>query len=268
MRVLLVIALVSLVARPVFAQVQSLKPAAKAKLDKGMKLAGEKNYDQAIKELRAGYVMSEAREFLYAMGQVERLRGNCRAALVQYQSFLDSSPSSEQVSATKLQMDRCEAELKPAEAKVEPRPAPVEPAPVAVATPDPKPAPPVIAPEPARPAAPVAVISPAPAPWYKDTLGNVLLISGAAVAVAGGATFVVGNVVTTNSRQSLDSYTAARELSWAQPVGLGLLGLGGAAIIGSVIRYATAGSGNAAPSTTVGFAPSSQGGQFVLSGSF
>ncbi len=271
MRGLLLIALVSLGATSAAAQVAALKPAAKAKLDRGMKLASEKNYEGAIKELRAGYVMSEAREFLYAMGQVERLRGNCRAALTLYQTFLDTGPRAEQVSATKVQMERCEAELKPAEVKVEPTPAPVEP-PVATgppdvaATPALKPAEVAVAPVAPTVAPPLTVTSAPPRPWYTDALGNVLLISGGVLAIAGGTLFGVGNVSAQNATRTLDGYAAAKDLTWAQPVGLSLMGAGGAAVAASIIRYAT--MNGSAPAATVGVSASGNGGVIVVSGRF
>jgi tetratricopeptide (TPR) repeat protein len=269
MRALLLIALVALLPLPALAQLQSLKPAAKAKLDKGMKYASEKRYDEAIKELRSGYSMSEAREFLYAMGQVERLRGNCRTALVHYQAFLDASPAPDQVNAAKVQMDRCEAELKPAAPVEAPKEAvvtePAKPADVPPAQPEPKPAPVVATAEDAVKAPPPEVKVQAK-PWYTDALGDVLLASGVAVAAGGAVVFAMGNSSAKNSTTNLDAWSSAQGQSWMQPVGIAMMGAGGALVVGAIVRYATMGSGES--TTAVGFAPSQGGGQLVLSGRF
>jgi hypothetical protein len=272
MRALLLIAAVALLPLPALAQLQSLKPAAKAKLDKGMKYASEKRFDDAIKELRSGYSMSEAREFLYAMGQVERLRGNCRTALVHYQAFLDTSPAPDQVNAAKVQMDRCEAELKPAAAPEPPKdtavaattePPPTKPADVPPAQPvEPKPAPVTTA----AVAAPPPTVKVEAKPWYKDTLGDVLLASGVAVAAGGTVLFVMGNTSAKNSTTSLDAWDSAQGQTWMQPVGVAMMGAGGALVVGAIIRYVTMGGGES--TTGVAFAPSQGGGQVVLSGRF
>jgi hypothetical protein len=217
--------------------------------------------------------MSEAREFLYAMGQVERLRGNCRTALVHYQAFLDTSPAADQVNAAKVQMDRCEAELKPAAAAEPPKdaavvattePPPAKPADVPPAQPvEPKPAP-VTTAEPVV-TAPPAVKAEAK-PWYTDTLGDVLLASGVAVAAGGAVFFGMGYSSAQNSTTSLDAWDSAQGQTWMQPAGVAMMGAGGALVVGAIVRYATRGGGESA--TGVTFAPSQGGGQLVLSGRF
>ncbi len=269
MRALLVVVLVSLAASPALAQIQALKPAARAKLDRGMKLASDKKYEDAIKELRSGYVMSEAREFLYAMGQVERLRGNCAGALMHYQAFLDTTPPPEQGNAARLQKERCEAETRAVEAKADPTLAPRKDAPVEA--PAPVVAPVVVAapPAPAPVVAPVVVVTaqPEPSPWYRDVPGDALLGAGVVAVASGAAMFAVGNLATRNARTSLDRYTAAQNLSWAQPAGVAVAGVGGALLVGSVVRFALrAPDAAAAPSLAVWL--DDHGGAVALSGRF
>lgn len=264
MRVLLIIALLGVT--PALAQMQTMTPAAKLKLDRGMKLASERKFDEAIKELRAGYALSETREFLYALGQAERLRGDCKRALVHYNAFVDTDPPADQLSAAKVQISRCEAEVAAAEPK--PAPAPVaQPAPAPAPEPkaEPKPEPKVAAVE--KPV--VTVSAPAPKPWYTDAVGDVLLISGAVVAAGGATAFIAGNVAAQNSGTSLDNYAAAKGLSWAQPVGIIGMGVGAAAVVGAIIRFATMNPSTPAPAaTSLGFAPTATGGVLVLSGGF
>jgi hypothetical protein len=229
------------------------KAAAKGSLERGMALVAEKKFEEALKELRHGYVLSSGAEFLYAMGQVERMRGNCREAINHYRAFLDTNPATGQAEAAKLQIDRCEKQLAPVAAKVE--------------APAPEPAPePQVAPSPAV-EAPAAVVARPPKPWHSDALGNVLLISGVLAAAGGATLYVVGNLSAQNSRLNLDSYATAGKLGWAQPVGLAVLGASGALLIGSIIRYATMGAAPA-EAPTVGLAADGHGGTLVISGGF
>lgn len=279
MRVLIVVGLL-VVSTPAVAQVQGLKPAAKAKLDRGLRLAADKKFDDAVREFRAGYVMSEAREFLYAMGQVERIRGNCRAALLHYHAFVDTAPPADQTAAARVQIDRCEADLASAEAKVDAARAPKkdppsEPAPTpavtssdtgAATSSETKATPMVAAQPPTAVAAPLVVRQPLP-PWYQDALGTVLGASGV-VVVAGGATvFILGNLAARGSKRNLDTFTDATSSTWAQPAGIAIASAGGALIIGSLIRYATRSSGTAS-APTIGVAATDQGGMFVIGGGF
>src|SRR5262245_21061361 len=81
---------------------EPFKPAAQKRLETGMKLYKERKYDEAIKQLREGYAMQGSPVFLYALGQAERMRGNCREALIHYQAFLDSHPLPSQAKAAQL----------------------------------------------------------------------------------------------------------------------------------------------------------------------
>ena len=73
-------------ARP--AAASSLKPAALVHLQAGMKLYEEEHYVEAIAELRAGLAIDPQPDILYALGQAERKRGDCKRAVEYYQSCL------------------------------------------------------------------------------------------------------------------------------------------------------------------------------------
>ena len=82
------------------------KSAATEHLIRGSRLYEEGRYDEAVAELKAGYAIDARPDFLYALGQAERKRGDCKAAIGWYQRYVDSGPSSSRTVATLLQIDR------------------------------------------------------------------------------------------------------------------------------------------------------------------
>src|SRR5262249_17380323 len=91
-------------ARPARAQ-EALRPATHKRLDSAMKLYKEHKYDEAIKQLREGYALQGSPVFLFALGQAERMRGNCREAVIYYQAFLDAHPLPSQAKGAQLFID-------------------------------------------------------------------------------------------------------------------------------------------------------------------
>ncbi len=242
---------------PAWADQPPMQKAAKARLDKGLKLFEAKKYDEALKELRQGYVLSNAPEFLYAMGQIERIRGNCRVALTHYQAYLDTEPASELAAAAKLQIERCEKQLRPAE----PPTAEAAPAPAPKVDQPPPPTPTT------SPAPVVTVATPAPEPrrWFTDGLGDGLLGGGVVLLGGGLASFLVGHAAAADAKLNLDKYVAARSLGWAQPVGIAGIVAGTAMLAGAILRYVW--FEKSAP-LTVSVILRADGGFFVYAGSF
>jgi len=142
-------------------------------------------YDQAIELFRRAYLLSEAPELLFNIGQAYRLKGagHCATALTFYQSYLRVAPTTPKrasVEAAIADMALC--------ARHE-TPAPSGPAGALLPTPGATP--------PAHTAAPPETAltgpAPAPAPRARSTrrlLGVVLGGVGLASAVAGGAALV------------------------------------------------------------------------------
>jgi tetratricopeptide (TPR) repeat protein len=154
-------------------------------------------YGEAIDALKAAYAIDPRPDFLYALGQMERKRGDCKAAIGYYQRYVDTGPSSQRTVATLLQIDRCEEEL--ASAPVRPTPAP-PPAARPEAAPEPpavpaEPPPASVAPAPVAPtpeAAPAPAVAAAPAhpaertPVYKRWWLWTTVVGVAAVGVGVG----------------------------------------------------------------------------------
>src|SRR5262245_53535121 len=98
---LAVVALAGRAASPVAAQPSPTPPAATAAMDararehleRGLRLYDAQKYAEAIAEFQAGYEIDAQPEFLYAMGQAERLNGDCRRAIAAFEAFLRTGPS-------------------------------------------------------------------------------------------------------------------------------------------------------------------------------
>src|SRR5258708_17901038 len=100
--------------------------------------------DNASDELWARYAFDPRPDLCYALGQAERKRGNCKAAVGWYQRYVDSGPSAQRTVATLVQIDRCKQEMAaaaapPSATAPQPTPPPVQPPPTVV---EPPPAPP------------------------------------------------------------------------------------------------------------------------------
>jgi tetratricopeptide (TPR) repeat protein len=123
------------------------------------------DYSGAIDAFKRGNAIDPRPQFLFAIAQAERLRGDCKAALVYYRRFLTTSPPEEQAAAATQHLRRCSAVVSAA-----PTPAP-EAAP-------PPPPPPPVEPEPEAP------------PFWSDPI--TLAVGGGAVALSlTGAAFLV-----------------------------------------------------------------------------
>jgi hypothetical protein len=218
-----------LVAGAAVARAENAKAAAMEHLVRGSKLYDQGHYDEAIAELKAGYALEARPDFLYALGQAERKRGDCKAAVAWYQRYVESGPSTQRTVATLVQIDRCKQELAassptkppPPVAQTAPPVAQTAPpvaqtAPRAVETPPPvvsRPPSTVETPVPSEPAPVAATAAPArdtgpraSTPLYKRWW----LWTIVAVVVAGGV--ATGVAVALTQRSAFDS--TLPDLTW------------------------------------------------------
>lgn len=129
----------------------------------------------AIDAFRRGHELDPRPQFLFAIAQAERRRGDCAAAVRAYDQFLATSPPEAQAAAARDQRDRCEEALRPPEPEPEPQPAGPPPPPPAPTT--------------------IIVTTPDEPSWWRDPVtagaagGAVVLgLLGAALLVAADAT--------------------------------------------------------------------------------
>ncbi len=151
---------------------------ADAHLRRGLELYGGRDYERAIEEFRAGFALDPRREFLFALGQAERLSGDCGSAILYYQAFLRARPTAAQAAAAREQIQVCHLLLSTEKPRRRDRPA------GAVDRDEPPP----------LPARSRALAGPVPAaaahddrpPWYSDRTGDLLLGGGVVFLALGG----------------------------------------------------------------------------------
>src|SRR5687768_9654596 len=143
---------------------------AKDHLEAGFKHYNAREWDLAVEAWKKAYVLDPDVNTLFAIGQAQRMKGDCESAAKTYRSVLRERLPKRQWEEVKRVLAICEN------------------------APDPEPpaaAPPAAAPAPAPAAAPAPAPVPPPAadtPFYTDPLG--LSLAGlAAVSLATGGTF-------------------------------------------------------------------------------
>jgi tetratricopeptide (TPR) repeat protein len=234
-----------------------LKPEARVHLERGLKLYDRQRYDDAILELRAGLAIDPQPDLLYALGQAERRRGNCKRAVEYYQSCLALVKDPASVAALRVQIERCRVEqdedpriARPSEPTAPPAatptttatsPTPREPAPAsAPADTTPKESAALPESDDDDSAAPpvAAMVRARPHPWYRDSVGWTLTAGGLAAIAAGGALVGVARARLDTANDSYQNYADARTAPALWTGGIVALSVGGAVLAGGIIRLA------------------------------
>ncbi|HTM23455.1 MAG TPA: hypothetical protein VL172_23190, partial [Kofleriaceae bacterium] len=146
-------------------------------LQRGLRYYTTQDYERAIEEFRAGFTLDPRREFLFALGQAERLSGDCGSAILYYQAFLRAQPAAAQADAAREQIQVCHLLLSTEKPK---RRA------LAHDSIDRDEPPPLVRQR--------RALAPAPAPariddtpaWYSDVTGDALLGGGVVMLALGG----------------------------------------------------------------------------------
>lgn len=206
-------------------------PEAKAKFQEAQEAFRTEDYDAAAAAVEAAYIIEPQPMLLYPWAQAERSRGNCGAAVELYGRFLESDPPEAAATPARENMERCQEQLDAEAAEeeeiiediedddleedLEPDPAPI---PAPVTTDD----------------------QPKAKAWYKDPLGGVLVGVGVAGVGAGVGLMVVasssaGKAPEQDSHQGyLDERDRATGLRNGGAIALSI---GGALVLGGVVRY-------------------------------
>jgi hypothetical protein len=278
----------------------NMKPEAKTHFDQGSALFAVQRYGEAVTEFQDGYLADHQPVFLYAIGQAERLNGDCKDAVNAYHQYLNATTASDDpVVATKRQnaqamIDQCGSQPSPATApaakppktgatsaattttKGTTHPAPPTPTPPKTTAPTKskvlQAAQPAVTPPSPSPAPPTG--PPGPAPFYKDPLGDGLALAGIA-GVAVGAVYVsMGNSEASSANQAATNNTGysgySDHVNAAKSdmlVGDIALAAGGALVAASIVRYTLLHRAETA-SPTVTLAPLHGGAAFGLAGTF
>jgi len=191
-----------------------MKPEAAAHLERGTHLYEVQDYDGAIAELQAGYLLEQRAEFLYTIGQAYRMKGDCDKAVRSYTEVLHAPDGAPLAEAARQNIERCHQ----APTKIEPPPRP--------------------APRPV-PRAP----QPAPEPWYRDGWGHALVAGGLTIAAGGTVAWLAGRDRATETHNAADygqwqtRFQAADHASTLQTVGVSAMVVGAAAVFGGIVHY-------------------------------
>ena len=195
-------------------------PAALADFNAAMEAWQVEDYATAERLLESAYEREAKPALLYSMGQLARLQGDCERATEKLEAFVETGPSEKAEAEARVNLERCAAELEAAKQEEDEHNDVVEevvPPPVLPETDDP----PDVGPE--RP----------------DALGISLTAIGGALTITGFALF--GSAFAVQSRAEDEAAISpfergvdrARTRYWT---GVGLASVGGAVLIGGVVR--------------------------------
>ena len=198
-------------------------PEAQAKLREAQQAFKDQDFDAAAAAVEAAYIIEPQSMLLYPWAQAERSRGNCAAAVELYQRFLDADPPEEAAAPARENMERCQEQLDAEAAAedevVEDEPEDeLEPAPALVTQDQP----------------------PKAKAWYQDPVGGVLVGVGVAGVGAGAALLglAASKAGKAADRDSHTGYLDERDgATTLRNGGAIALSIGGALVVGGVVRY-------------------------------
>jgi tetratricopeptide (TPR) repeat protein len=189
-------------------------------LQRGMRAFQQERFAEARRELQESYAEDPRPELLYAIAQTYRHEGQCREAIQYYARFLGTHPPAADADASRTNQERCRKRLEAVASVRKPEPE--------AARGEDKESP---MPEGAR------------TEWWTDWFGHALV--GAGLVGVG-----TGSVVLATARKDTDHYNDAGNLdrfiaeradaeaaARRQRIGAATLGVGGALVVGAVVRY-------------------------------
>ncbi len=250
------------------------KQEAKAHIERATQAHKAGDLEKALIELQAAYGLDPQPKLLYAQGQIYTKLGRCSEASDVYLRFLATGADTATAQVVKQAIDACKP-LPPPEPAVdteEPPPKdPVQEPPVAKTEPPPKakqPPPKAVAmtPPPERDPAPV----PGPTrPWYRDVIGDVLVLSGVTSLVLGGLAYRAARADLDTAEGAPDHETYEELVDGARTkrlVGVALASGGAVFVTAGVLRFML--RDKRTEVRRVGIAPASGGGLLTWTRSF
>lgn len=163
---------------------------------------------------------------LYSRGQAELMAGRCKDAIETFEVFIATGPNEQWSDAAQASIDECKEALPP---QPEPVPVPAEPKPGSETQ--------AKVPPPSRK---VPDEAPPPRPWFRDPAGATLVGLGTAGLVAGTVLAIVAVDQQSRAEDSATLPRFARHNDRAVTLSrasVPVLAVGGALLIGGVIRY-------------------------------
>jgi tetratricopeptide (TPR) repeat protein len=187
-------------------------------------------YDEALHDLTLAYALVPDPELLFAIGQVHMKLGDCASATTFYERFIATKSDAKEIAIARKAITTC---------KDHPPEKPVAPPPPPPADEPKQPAPP-------KPidvaAAPLPRI--ATRPWYRDWIGDTLVIAGVGVGVAAALEYRSA-LASRDGADTASSYASYRDLldraHDRRNVAVGLAAGGGALVLIGVVHFVVAG---------------------------
>ena len=206
-------------------------PEAQAKFQEAQEAFRNEDYDAAAAAVEAAFLIEPQPMLLYPWAQAERSRGNCAAAVELYQRFLDSDPPEAAATPARENMERCQEQLAEEGGGEEEEIIEDDEEDDLIEDDEP---------EVDSTPAPVNDEQPKAKAWYKDPLGGVLVGVGVAgvgagAALMGLASSKAGKAADQDTHQAyLDEQDSATKLRNGGAIALSI---GGALVLGGVVRY-------------------------------
>ncbi len=182
----------------------------------------------AIETIREARVEHDDPDLLYIEAQLHRIGDDCPSAVPLYEAFLATAPPEEDRAAAQASLEQCrDAAVVPEVTPTEPETTPAEP-------------PPPVVPR-AAPQTQTQTQPPAPAEQAVDRTGLALWIGGGVFVAAGASTYGASWALKARANRggpTLDDYLGReRRASTLSGVGIAMLGVGAAVLIGATIRH-------------------------------
>ena len=226
------------------------------------------DFAKAADLLEQAYMIEPNEQLLYPWAQAERESGDCETAIDLYKRVLESNPPETLAANAQGNIDRCQEQLDEADMVIEDD-ADDEPVDDLVDEPD---TPPEPDPEPAPIKPREDEGKDTTKAWYKDPVGGVLVGIGVAGVVTGGALMGVASsraksVGDADTNQDyVDAKDSAKTLNTG---GVVALSVGGALLVGGIIRYAIVAKKNKAQTARLFVSPAwARGAGVSISGRF
>jgi hypothetical protein len=216
---------------------------------KAIKAFEDGDYELALKESRRAYELDPRPATLYSIAQVYLRLDRCQDAITMLERYIETRPSATPKRLAYEQITACKVKL------TAPAPEPPKPEPPAPEPPKPEPPapePPVVAPEPPKPEPPTPEPpKPEPPPrtekiivtykpFYKDKLGDLLVLTG--VLSGGGGYYLyrraLSDLDSADQASSLSKHVLLRENAFLQRKLAIVFGAAGAGLfLGGLARF-------------------------------
>lgn len=234
-----------------------MKIQAEKHFNRGLKLFNDKDFAGSAEQFSRAYEIDERFDIMFAWAQAERLAGNCTKAVELYTELRKVPDLSDDDQRALLEgLERCDAMSKPdppPDKEIKPDPPPDR----EIAPPAPQPLPP----------------PPEGSPWYKDPIGDALLVSGIVGVGLGGGLWLVSSL-DASAADDATTYETHVELEGRarnrRILAIVTLGASAGLLGGAVFRYLTRddGTGDGGAGTSAGLWATPDGAGVAFGGSF